>query len=950
MTVFCCALFLIAADGLAQEAGEKTVRIPAIFSSYHSGNEPLNKTEINLPGFQPVQKENIFNKNTTLQEEALLIAAKTAAYTAQRIAVTANPKPVKIAQYTSGTSLATNSIFGNNPWIQVYGRYDTSPNMELVNPPDSAKSYAVFDQGVTLVLTRLPENPHFNVSTVDISADRVVVWMANTSRLLQNSDKKDLTLNDLDIELYLEGNIVFREGDNTIFADKMYYDVAHQVGVINDAELFAAVPGYDGTIRVMAKTIRQTGPNTFSAYNSMVTSSEMGLPDYGLRSSTIRFENKQIPVYNSLGVPVIDPETGKQWINRKNYIVAEQNRVEVGGFPVFYWPWMAMNTQQPTMYLTHLSYSHNSMFGHKIQSTWNLHQMFNMQNPPEGTDWELNIDYLSERGLGHGMEYSYNRDNFLGITGPAVGFIDYWGIYDRGADNIGLGRRNLTPEEDYRYRFLWRHRQFLHSGFLKDWLVTAEVGKSSDRNFLNQYYENEWNTFKNESTGIELKKTVNNQSLAISADYNLNNFYTQTDNLPRLDHFWLGQTPFNSLFGDSLTWYEHTKAGFQSFQTLDSPEDMNDAFMFRYLPWEVAAGSPLDPNSAYLEKLSKTRETFATRHEIDMPFQLGPVKCVPYLLGEFAHWGTDRENDSVQRLYGVAGFRANLPFWKVNPEFSSDLFYLNGLSHKIDLGVDVSYASANQPMEKLILYDALDDNAVQDFRRRYSVTTFGNNSYAVPLRYDERYYALRSGLQNMVTSPSMEIAGDLALVRFSFDQRWQTKRGPANKRRPLDWITFDTGLNLYPKKEQNFGKTVGLIDYDFRWQVGDRFSVLSSGLFDTFTGGQSILRLGGLLQRPRRGSLYVGVDRLDGPFSRTYLNTSMDYRLSEKWSTMYSTSFDLTNGENMGHRLVLARNGESFQVRVGASYDWSRNVWSFSFGLDPIFLAKKKDNRLTHTM
>lgn len=871
----------------------------------------------------------------------MLITARTAELTANAIAAESSPQPVKLAQRTSLQSLSTNSIFGNNPSIQLYARNDISPNIEVKNLPEQGKSLIIFEQGVTLVLNKTALSPYLAADTLDLSAERGVVWMTSINDL--RNKEGSIEINDLDLEVYLEGNIVFREGDNTIFADQMYYDVKHSVGVVNKAELFAAVPNYDGTIRIITDSLQQTGPGVFKARNSMVTSSEMGDPGYSLRSRTLTFEDKKIPVYDSQGAPVIDPVTGKQYEDRRQFVVAEQNRVEISDVPVFYWPWMALDAKRPVMYLTRLNVGSNSMFGIQVNTTWDMYQILNIQNRPDGTNWDMNVDYLSKRGLGHGTQFSYGRNDFFGIRGPVYGLVDYWGIQDRGTDNIGLGRRSLEPEESYRYRLLWRHRQFLTDGFLKDWLVTAEVGKISDRNFLNQYFEDEWNTFKDESTGIELKKTVNNQSLALSADYNLDKFYTQTDNLPRLDHFWLGQGPLTQIFGDSLTWYEHTKVGFNRFRTLDSPQDPNDAAMFRYLPWEVAAGSSLNPYSPDVDKLSVTRETFSTRHEIDLPFQLGPVKCVPYILGEFAHWGTNRQDESVQRLYGVAGFRANLPFWKVNPNVSNDLFYVNGLAHKIDLGVDVSYAAASQTMENLILYEALDDNSIEDFRRRYSVTTFGGGgSFAIPLKYDERYYAFRSGMQNLVTAPSTEIAGDLILARLDLRQRWQTKRGPANKRRTIDWITFDTGVNFYPDKDQNFGETIGLLDYDFRWQVGDRLSILSSGLFDTFDGGQSIVRLGGMIQRPGRGSLYLGVDRFEGPFQRTYLNGSFDYRLSEKWWTEYSTSFDLQSGKNMGQHLVLARNGESFQIRVGASYDWSRNVWGVSFGLEPIFMAKMK--------
>jgi hypothetical protein len=42
----------------------------------------------------------------------------------------------------------------------------------------------------------------------------------------------------------MEGNIEFRQGDRIVYADRMYYDVRRQIGVILDAELLTPLPRY----------------------------------------------------------------------------------------------------------------------------------------------------------------------------------------------------------------------------------------------------------------------------------------------------------------------------------------------------------------------------------------------------------------------------------------------------------------------------------------------------------------------------------------------------------------------------------------------------------------------------------------------------------------------------------------------------------------------------------
>ena len=98
---------------------------------------------------------------------------------------------------------------------------------------------------------------------------------------------------------------------------------------------------------------------------------------------------------------------------------------------------------------------------------------------------------------------------------------------------------------------------------------------------------------------------------------------------------------------------------------------------------------------------------------------------------------------------------------------------MNGLAHKVNFDVDAFYADSSQDLSRFALFDELDDDSQEAFRRRFGFNTFnilpGEN---IPLEFDERFFALRSGLQSDVTSPN-EIADDLSIIRFGVRQRWQ---------------------------------------------------------------------------------------------------------------------------------------------------------------------------------
>ena len=302
----------------------------------------------------------------------------------------------------------------------------------------------------------------------------------------------------------------------------------------------------------------------------------------------------------------------------------------------------------------------------------------------------------------------------------------------------------------------------------------------------------------------------------------------------------------------------------------------------------------------------------------------------------------------MTRLYGQTGLRASLPMWRVDPGVQSQLLNLNGLAHKVNFESEFLYADASQDLDQLPLYDALDDDAQEHFRRRFAFDTFGIlPGQDVPLAFDERFFALRSGLQRYVAAPSAEIADDLMLMRFAVNQRWQTKRGTPGQEHVIDWVTFDVAAHYFPKADRdNFGEDFGMIDYDFRWHIGDRLSLLSDGYFDTFQDGLNTASVGLAANRPEMGDVYVGVRAIDGPISSQTLNTRVNYRMSHKWILRLSGSWDFGNTGRIGQTIGVVHIGESFVYHVGTNADFSRDNIGFIFSIEPRALPRSRLTRL----
>ena len=821
--------------------------------------------------------------------------------------------------------------------IELYPRQGAGLQGEYLTTP-SGESVGVLSGGLNLVITgvQAPGLPlggnlgdgiaNGQVDRIDLEADRAVIWTAGSSVSAGSFQQSG----DSPFEVYLEGNIVFRQGDRTVYAERMYYDARRHTGVILDAELLTPLPSkgdhnYRGLVRLKAAAIRQLDDSRFVATDALFTTSRLEEPSYSLRSGQITFEDYQQPLIDPrTGQPATDPFTGAPLFEHRQLATSESNSVYLGNTPMLYWPTFATDLKEPSFYISDFRIRNDSIFGFQVLADFDVYQLLGAK-APEGTNWDVGFDYLSDRGLGYGTTYDYDTDYFLGATGPAIGQTDLWFIDERGNDNLGFGRRNIVPEKSYRGRAYWSHQQRVTNGLLAGWTVQGEVGWISDRTFLEQYYENEWDEHRDQPTGFRLRRRIDNQSLTIESNVRLNDFFTETQWLPRLDHYLMGQ----DLLDETFTWFAHSHVGYAKLKPSSTPSNPILAGQHFPFPWEANVEG----------------ERVATRQEIDFPIDLTsagtPIKIVPYFMGELAHWGEDLTGQDLQRAYMQTGVRASLPMWAVNPHVRDPLFNLNGLAHKVVFDAELSYADSSRDYDELPLYDAIEDNALEEIRRRMFFPT-------IPIASDPRFYLIRSGIQSYVASPTTELVDDLSVARVGMRHRLQTKRGAPGQERVVDWLTLDANASYFPEENRdNLGEDFGLIDYDMQWHVGDRVTILSDGFIDLFGDGLNTFSAGVALNRPARGNAYIGYRSIRGPFNSDLFTARVNYRLNEKWLMSAAAVIDFGNTGNIGQTFSLSRIGESLIVTVGANVDESKGNTGFSFLVEPRFLPKTSLTRKT---
>jgi hypothetical protein len=808
--------------------------------------------------------------------------------------------------------------------VTITPRSSIRMQAESFQSPDPNEMIVAITSGVRITVSGIENVQGIDSGVATLEADRIVIWTDALSSLDTSGQPIGQGTTTGRWEFYLEGNVVFREGDRVIYADRMYHDVTRNQGIILNAEALTPVADYEGLLRLKADVLHQLDRQNFLAYGAALTSSRLGVPKYWFQAGNISFQDNQRPLVDPFsGQIAIDPETGEPAVDHQLQASSRNNLLYVGGFPVMYWPVMATDLTKPTFYIDQIRVKSDRVFGTQFLVQSDVYQLLGWDAAP-GTEWTVSTDYLSERGYGAGTQFNYEGDTLFSLPGPYRGFLDAWGIKDHGLDNLGVDRRAVPLEREFRGRVLGRHRHQLPNGLQ----FSGELGLISDRNFLEQYYENEWDEYKDATTGIELKQYVANSSWAITSDVRLNDFFTQTEWLPRFDHTLIGQ----SFLGDRLTWHGHSHVGYAKLRVGDAPTNSVDIVKYDPLAWEVG------------------REGIhvGTRHEIDMPVALGPVKMVPYVLGELFKVGEGFRGQELTRAFGQAGVRASLPFWRADSGVQSTFFNLNGLAHKVEVDAEYFWADAEENLEQFPLYEPLDDDAVEYFRRRFFFDTYsGLPGGNISPKFDERRFALRSGMQRWVTAPSTAIADDLSIVQLGLRQRWQTRRGLPGQERIVDWIVMDIEGSLFPDADRdNFGQAFGLLDYDVRWHVGDRLTFLSDGYADFFGDGLRTFTVGGMITRPERGNLYLGARSIEGPFSANILTGSVGYRMSDKWILTAGASVDLSSVGNIGQSFALTRVGESALVRLGFNVDRSRGNVGVSFAIEPRFLASSRLGRV----
>ena len=829
----------------------------------------------------------------------------------------------------SRANLPTNS----RQIIRFGPRYGKLPDLQI-DPLDKAKNInrLVYTGGVIVNVVYISGD---RPQEIEFATDNAVAWIKGKAaaqslgtRIESGGEGDDRT----EVEFYLAGNVVIRTlsvGTNggktveqTFRAKEMFYDVNNNRAVALCADLELKIAGIKDSFRLTGKEIWQLGPNEWKAFQTSASASKRpndpGLTYDASESTLVQQETNKTNVF---GLPYRNIFTGDPEYGYERVLTSKRVKLKVFDVPLFYLPKQKTDISEPLGPLSGFSFRSDQILGNQIYTTFDVYKLLALRGPA-GHKWSLFGDYLDQRGPAIGSQYEYRGRDLFGFGDtrtdralPYSGFFKGYYIKDNGIDNLG-GDRGPAPEQPQdRGRFEWRHLQDLYESGTTYLSSMTNVEYISDQNFLEQYYKINNDMQPNHETFTYLYGASGNVWGSLLAEANWERrWVTETEWLPRGDAAIIGE----SFLYDRLNYSARGSAGYAGLRPADTVSTL--------------AAVPTN------QRIDTGR--FDLGQKLSAPFDLGPFRLNPYGVLDLTYYTEDLTGESRGRFYGGGGAQVSLALSKLYPDAQSDLFNVQGIYHKINLGANYFAAHSDTPYTDLPQLDRLADDST-DYAYRISRPQAQNVvsgprgvALATSPIFDPQRYAIRRLVDNRVdTLDSIEV------LQLEARQRLQTKRGFPGQEHVVDLVALDLSMSVFPDRDRdNFGERTAFLEYFFFWNIGDRTSITSSGWYDPIENGARYFSVGANFARPDGTNFFLAYRHTDPVNSRAVTATA-SYRMSTKYTLNLTTTYDFGVNQALNNQVSVARVGADVTVLFGFSYNALVNNFGLQFAILPNLAA-----------
>lgn len=657
----------------------------------------------------------------------------------------------------------------------------------------------------------------------------------------------------LEVEgVYLEGDVRMSQGPVSIRASRLYYDLLNEKALILDAVLHAKLADRNVPLYVRAVQIRQLSADRFSAEDAILTTSEFHTPHYHIGASRIDLVNR---------TPA-EPGAAPGTIRAGSFTIKDAT-FNMSGRPVLWWPFMRGTVDTSDSAVKRLRTGFSGYFGFELETDWHLFNVLGLEKP-DGFDSNLSLDFYSKRGPAIGVDLDYERDTYAGQ------FKSYL-MTDDGRDNLGR-KRGRPPRRDARGRVLLRHRHYLED----DWQLSLEISYISDKNFLEEFFEPEFDNDKEQETLIFLKKQRDTWAFTTNLQTRILDFTTQTERYPDLAFHVAGES-----LGPNVTWFSENRAGIVRYRPAD--QTIFDIFQDGALP--RGSGSVMRADS---------------RQEIGGPLDLGPVRVVPFGVVRGTAWDDSPRSGGVSRAFGMVGIRGSMYLSRTFPDVQSNLFDINGVRHIIKPDMTAWISESNRAPKELFPFDDVVERIVE--------------SDGVTIGVRQRWQTKRGSGENRRTVDFLTFDAEMGFFNDDHD----------------DAIT--NGFASYTRPENSIARNY--FNTSLIWRINDRTAMISEMNYDVNDGEIDVFNLSMVVERTPRLSYLIGYRYIEESNSNL-LAFDLNYKLSEKHTLAIRELFDLQRGRTLDFTIGIIRKFPRWFGALSFELDDAEDDFGVSFSIWP---------------
>ena len=325
---------------------------------------------------------------------------------------------------------------------------------------------------------------------------------------------------------------------------------------------------------------------------------------------------------------------------------------------------------------------------------------------------------------------------------------------------------------------------------------------------------------------------------------------------------------------------------------------------------------PGDPQQFY---------TFAsTRNEVDMPFMWNTLKVVPFLAGTYGledQKGYNRKidgitaNEDASVWFSEVGIRLSTMFWKEDKSVKSRLWDINGIRHIV------------KPHLEAIMYQA--EDATVEMR---DVVNFG---------ISQRWQTRRGPKDNL---------RNLDWMRLEIDATWlsdeaESAVGPISTYGPAKFIWNDPSIPIFNRKSvSRFGMLRNSINADYIWRLSDTATLLSDINYDIKSSVVQQFDIGVSRYVYPNLSYYIG-----NRYLRPVIATAKDgfekgsnsviaavtYVLNPRYTVTFAQEYNFDYGKNIRSRVTFLRHYHRMYYGLTFSTDKSLDRDAVTFSIWP---------------